>query len=338
MVKLLRRVLTISVVAVLVALIGMTPASSQTQPDVTTSPAAVRRGDIFGLVVNRPCDARPITVTIPDVGLSADVYPDTWPAGSTWSMPRDAALGSHQIVVGPDTCGYTPGSVDVLPAPPPVVYGAVADVGQPLPIEIEPGSCLADTLTVTLPGTGREQVIANPPARSTIQAVVTAPFSPGVYPIVVTADGCHFPDAVATITSELTLNVTVGTQPGVCATTGHLWIPQPTTVYYCYTLTNDRGGTFTHHRLVDDTYGPVIPDLAFDLAYGESVNTIALGYPVSAVVDHDTTDVAVWSSQYYDTRHATWVTVAGSGSATVTIGVEPTQPALPAAVSPAFTG
>ncbi len=338
MMQLLRRVLAVPVVAVLIAAGAMASASAQTEPDVSINPPAVRRGDYFGVTLNRECDARPITVSVPDLGLSQDLDPLFWPFGSApWTMPRDAALGPHPIVVGPDSCAYPQGSIDVLPAPPPVVWGSGADVGQPLPISIEPGSCLAPTLTATVPATGAEQTIANPPARSTVQAVLTAPFSPGTYPVVVTGEGCQFPESVAVITSELPVSVTVGTDPGVCATTGHIWIPEPTTVYYCYTLTNDRG-TSGINRLVDDTYGPVIADVALDIPYGESVNTIALGYPVSAVVDHDTTNVAVWSSSYYDTRHAVWVPVSGSGSATVTIGVEPTQPAHPTEVSPAFTG
>jgi len=96
---------------------------------------------------------------------------------------------------------------------------------------------------------------------------VTAPAS-GSYRVLVTVSGppacgtenvCHTLAGVCDGLAGpgLSLVKTVGTTPGVCATTSTITVSPGTTVYYCYTATNSGTETLTTHTLVDDQLGTI---------------------------------------------------------------------------------
>lgn len=128
-----------------------------------------------------------------------------------------------------------------------------------------------------------------------------------------------------------TLKKTVGTAPGVCATDTLITVPPGTTVYYCYTFTNTSDVTLNVHDLVDDQLGPVFSGLNLAVAPGNSVDTVSLGYTVSAVIAATTTNVATWTAAV-----AGGPTVEGTASATVST-VQPANVSGTKTVSGNFT-
>ena len=89
---------------------------------------------------------------------------------------------------------------------------------------------------------------------------------------------------------------TVGTVPGVCAATSTITVPMGTTVYYCYTVTNTGDVTLNSHTLVDDKLGTIFTNFAYALTPGSSVNTVAAGLSIPAVINVNTTNVATWTA------------------------------------------
>jgi hypothetical protein len=103
--------------------------------------------------------------------------------------------------------------------------------------------------------------------------------------------------AVATATvnvASIYLVKTVGTTPGVCATTGEITVPAGTQVFYCYTVINTGDVTLNLHRLVDDQLGPMLIAYPYALTPGSSFNTVAAGLSLSAIINSTTTNVAAW--------------------------------------------
>jgi subtilisin-like proprotein convertase family protein len=89
---------------------------------------------------------------------------------------------------------------------------------------------------------------------------------------------------------------TVGTAPGVCAATSTITVPAGTTVYYCYTVMNTGNVTLNLHDLSDNELGPIFTGLSYALAPGESVNTVAAGLSIPAVINQPTTNTATWTA------------------------------------------
>jgi hypothetical protein len=94
--------------------------------------------------------------------------------------------------------------------------------------------------------------------------------------------------------ASIVITKTVGTEPGVCATTSSITVPAGTTVYYCYTVTNTGGVTLNYHDLDDDQLGTIFSGLNYALTPGSSVNTVAAGLSIPAVITAPTTNVATW--------------------------------------------
>lgn len=104
------------------------------------------------------------------------------------------------------------------------------------------------------------------------------------------------------------LAATVGLDPDVCATESTLTLDSsaaPHTVYVCYTITNEGDLGIPIHDLSDSVNGVVLDDLAFDLAPGASVDTVAAGVVLAVEVDADTTFDATWEGFVGSTRVAT---------------------------------
>jgi hypothetical protein len=103
--------------------------------------------------------------------------------------------------------------------------------------------------------------------------------------------------ATATVTvADIALIKTVGTTPGVCALTTSIDVPAGTQVFYCYTVINTGDVTLNLHNLVDSKLGPIFLGFPFALAPGASVNTVAAGLSISAIIDVPTTNVATWTA------------------------------------------
>ncbi|MEP0775099.1 MAG: isopeptide-forming domain-containing fimbrial protein [Acidobacteriota bacterium] len=115
----------------------------------------------------------------------------------------------------------------------------------------------------------------------------------------------------------ISLVKTVGTAAGVCAPTSAISVAPGTTVYYCYTVTNTGTVTLPLHDLSDDQLGTIFSGLNYVLTPGSSINTVAAGLSISALINSTTTNTATWSA--YDGQQ----TATAQATATVTV----TQPA-----------
>lgn len=124
------------------------------------------------------------------------------------------------------------------------------------------------------------------------------------------------------IIPEITMQKTVGTEAGVCATTDTIEVVNGETVYYCYEVTNTGNVTLSLHDLDDDQLGQLLNDFAFDLAPGATVSTVDAGATFSATITADTTNTAVWTA-----FNADGTTATSTDTATVTTR-EPTDVSL----------
>jgi hypothetical protein len=89
---------------------------------------------------------------------------------------------------------------------------------------------------------------------------------------------------------------TVGTVPGVCATTPEITVLPGTTVYYCYAVRNTGDVTLGVHDIVDSELGTLLSGVAYSLAPGASVDTVLGGFTYSAVIGADTTNTVTWTA------------------------------------------
>ncbi|MCU0292252.1 MAG: hypothetical protein MUF10_09740 [Thermoanaerobaculaceae bacterium] len=117
----------------------------------------------------------------------------------------------------------------------------------------------------------------------------------------------------------ITLVKTVGTTAGVCAATAAISVSPGTTVYYCYTVTNTGNVTLTLHDLADDQLGTIFSGLNYALTPGSSVNTVAAGLSIPAVINTTTTNTGTWTAYNQSPIDG----VQAQASATVTVVFEP---------------
>jgi hypothetical protein len=108
--------------------------------------------------------------------------------------------------------------------------------------------------------------------------------------------------------AEIGLEVTLSTD-GSCGTTDTLTVPEGTTVYYCYTVTNLGNMMMPNHTISDTVFG-LIDTFAYDLWPGMSESVI---YP--QVVSADVTSTATWMAENPDYA----VTASATDTATVTM-------------------
>jgi|GEM_PF-1344800 len=89
---------------------------------------------------------------------------------------------------------------------------------------------------------------------------------------------------------------TVGVDPGVCSTESSITVPAGTEVYYCYTVTNTGDVTLNFHDLVDDQLGTIFSGLNYALTPGSSIDTVAAGLTISAIITEPTLNTATWTA------------------------------------------
>ncbi|MCB0207434.1 MAG: hypothetical protein KDH89_21645, partial [Anaerolineae bacterium] len=70
--------------------------------------------------------------------------------------------------------------------------------------------------------------------------------------------------------AAISLNKTVGTDPGVCAVTDTIDVPAGTEVTYCYEVTNTGTATLNYHDLDDSELGNIFSGLPYALIPGAS--------------------------------------------------------------------
>jgi len=94
----------------------------------------------------------------------------------------------------------------------------------------------------------------------------------------------------------LSLEATVGTEADVCADTPEINVfsDAPTTVYYCYTITNTGEVSVPLHDLSDDLFGVILSGFAYDLAPGASVDTVTAGVELAYEITEETVNTATW--------------------------------------------
>jgi hypothetical protein len=116
--------------------------------------------------------------------------------------------------------------------------------------------------------------------------------------------------------AAIVITKTVGLVDGVCATTSSIEVAAGTTVYYCYTVTNTGDVTLNYHDLADDQLGAIFTGLNYALTPGASVNTVAAGLSIPAVINTSTTNVATWTAYQSPTGG-----LSATATATATVNV-----------------
>lgn len=89
----------------------------------------------------------------------------------------------------------------------------------------------------------------------------------------------------------ITLQKTVGTDAGTCATTDEISVTANTTVYYCFEVTNNTTITLTRHDLVDSHLGVILDDFNFALTPQSSAFITQ-----SVVITETTVNSATWTA------------------------------------------
>jgi hypothetical protein len=112
---------------------------------------------------------------------------------------------------------------------------------------------------------------------------------------------------------EILLVKTVGVDPGVCATTDHLEVPEGTPVTYCYILVNIGSVNVTRHDLTDDQLGVILSDYSYDLGPGDNFYITR-----TVVVTESVVNTAIWTG-----HSGAGLVDTGEDSATVTVIMTP---------------
>lgn len=92
------------------------------------------------------------------------------------------------------------------------------------------------------------------------------------------------------VLDEISLDLTVGTNPNTCATTDSIAVLPNTEVTYCYKVTNNTQTTLSSHTLTDTVVGTILAQEQFDIAPGATFVLTTSDTPVD-----DDTNTAIWT-------------------------------------------
>ncbi len=98
------------------------------------------------------------------------------------------------------------------------------------------------------------------------------------------------------LTPSIILTKTVGTVPGMCATTDNITVMEGTEVYYCYQIQNTGNVTLTLHDLVDTELGTLLTAFPYDLVPGALSPQVI----VPATLSVTTVNTATWTAYIVD--------------------------------------
>lgn len=90
--------------------------------------------------------------------------------------------------------------------------------------------------------------------------------------------------------NEISLDLTVGTNPNSCATTESITVLPNTEVTYCYSVTNHTDITLSSHTLTDTVFGTILAEAPFNIAPGATFVLTASDTPLD-----DDSNTAVWT-------------------------------------------
>jgi hypothetical protein len=235
-----------------------------------------------------------------------------------WLGTGAAEAGAPPISVTPST--VAPGES--------FVAASVADCAETTPsIELRGPLTTPDQNPYEIEPIASETVDAS--TNWSVEITVPAGAEPGTYKVVATDSECQYINGtlLVEIPQSISLVKTVGTVADACATTTSISVEKGTTVYYCYTVTNNTEITLSTHSLSDDKLGDLLTDVAYDLAPGASANTVALGKTISATPTASTTNVGTWTAEVVEQASFT-----ATASATVTVN------GVAVLATPDFTG
>jgi len=153
--------------------------------------------------------------------------------------------------------------------------------------------------------------------QTTVNTATWTAFNPGPTDVVTATDSATV--NVVQLGPAISLVKTVGTEPGMCAATTEITVPQGTQVYYCYEVTNTGSVTLTLHDLADDRLDALFTGLAYDLAPGASIDTVTAGLSISETVTATITNTATWTA--YNPGPADDATATASATVYVTDGL-----------------
>ena len=259
-----------------------------------------------------------------------------------------AIVGSGSVDKSPDAATYTHGTQVALTATPATGYsfsgwsGDVVSTTNPVTVTLDADKVVTATFTqnsyaLTVAIVGNGSVDKSPDAATyTHGTQVTLTPTPatgysfsgwsgectGSGACVVTMDGAKSVTATFTaLAAAIEFVQTVGTDPSTCANDVDVTVFTGNTIYYCYTVRNAGAVTLTNHTLEQSALGVIFANLAYELAPGETINTVQLGQVVSQTVTVSSRTVATWTAS---------VATSGLAAAVINEGVEDVASAVSA--------
>ncbi|MER2600278.1 MAG: proprotein convertase P-domain-containing protein, partial [Caldilineales bacterium] len=232
---------------------------------------------VAGVEITKTVDG-PSAVTLPD---------GTGTISFTVSYTNTSPTMSDEVMTFDDTGTISAGIVSCS-VPISGTVDADSSDSQIVTCDVDITPALCDPITVVLTNTVTVTATTIPDddsmtasataAAVTITVPASDPTNPQCNPVV--------PDPAIVMTK------TVGTVPGVCATTSKVTVPSGTTVYYCYQVENSGNVTMTVHSLVDDQLGTLLTNSAYVLPPG----AVSDPFIVNASIDITTTNTATWTA------------------------------------------
>jgi hypothetical protein len=155
-------------------------------------------------------------------------------------------------------------------------------------VDTELGTILTEFPFTLVPGASAFLTQSAAITMTTVSTATWTAFNPGP------ADEASATDSarVHVPAPAIELQLTVGTDPAVCAPTGRIDLPPGGgSVTYCYEVTNTGGITLTRHTLVDTELGAILTDFPFTLVPGASAFLTQ-----SATIMGTTVSTATWTA------------------------------------------